>query len=196
MSKFIQLDKRTGETKSQKSQARKLGRLPAVLYGIGKDTLNVEVNEKEMLDILKKNPRAILQGKTADEKVMPIVVQNIQKDSLSGKIMHIDFQHVNMTISMDSKVTIHFAGEAIGLKSGGVLQVDLYEVEVRCMPDVLPTSMEVDISGLDAGDQLLVSDLIFQDGIEVLTDPSTVMIQIKIMHDEVEEPTATVATTA
>ena len=188
MSKFIQLDKRTGVTKSQKSEVRKSGRIPAVLYGIGKDTLNVEVIEKEMLDILKKNPRAILQGKTADEKAMPIIVQNIQKDSLSGKIKHIDFQYVNMTKIMDSKVTIHFAGEAIGIKSGGVLQVELYEVEVRCMPDVLPTSMEVDISGLDAGDQLLVSDLIFQDGIEVLTDPSAVMIQIKVVHDEVEEP--------
>ena len=190
MSKFIQLNKRTGETKSQRNQARQQGRIPAVLYGIGKDTLNLEVNEKELLDILKKNPRAILQGKTADEKMMPIVVQNIQKDSLSGKIRHIDFQHVNMNISMDSKVTIHFAGEAIGIKSGGVLQVELYEVEVRCMPDILPTSMEVDISGLDAGDQLLVSDLIFQDGIEVLTDPSTVMIQIKVVHDEVEEAPA------
>ncbi|MCL6602244.1 MAG: 50S ribosomal protein L25 [Paenibacillus sp.] len=190
MSKFIQLNKRTGETKSQRNQARQQGRIPAVLYGIGKDTLNLEVNEKELLDILKKNPRAILQGKTADEKMLPIVVQNIQKDSLSGKIRHIDFQHVNMNISMDSKVTIHFAGEAIGIKSGGVLQVELYEVEVRCMPDILPTSMEVDISGLDAGDQLLVSDLIFQDGIEVLTDPNTVMIQIKVVHDEVEEAPA------
>ncbi|MCU6793882.1 50S ribosomal protein L25 [Paenibacillus sp. WQ 127069] len=187
MSKFIQLNKRTGETKSHINQARKQGRIPAVLYGIGKDTLSLEVNEKEMLNILKKNPRAILQGKTSDEKVLPIVIQNIQRETLSGKLLHIDFHHVNMTESMDSKVTIHFLGEAIGLKSGGVLQVEKYEVEVRCMPGDLPTSMEVDISGLDAGDQLLVSDLIFQDGIEVLTDPSTVMIQIKTVHEEVEE---------
>ena len=80
MSKFIQLNKRTGETKSHMNLARKQGRIPAVLYGIGKDTLSLEVNEKEMLDILKKNPRAILQGKTSDEKVIPVVVQNIQKD--------------------------------------------------------------------------------------------------------------------
>ncbi|MNP73972.1 50S ribosomal protein L25/general stress protein Ctc [compost metagenome] len=55
------------------------------------------------------------------------------------------------------------------------------------MPEDLPTSMEVDISGLDIGDQLLVSDLIFKDGIEVLTEPSTVMIQIKTVHEEEEE---------
>jgi large subunit ribosomal protein L25 len=193
MSKFIQLNKRTGETKSQKKLVREQGRIPAVLYGVGKDTLNVEVNEKELLDTLKKNPRAILQAKTMDGETMPIIVQHIQKNSLSGKILHIDFQHVNMSVNMDSKVTIHFAGEAIGVKSGGVLQVELYEVEVRCMPGVLPTSMEVDISKLDIGDQLLVSDLIFQDGIEVLTDPNAVMIQIKTVHEEVEEAVVTTA---
>ncbi|KTD86360.1 50S ribosomal protein L25 [Paenibacillus etheri] len=193
MSKFIQLNKRTGETKSQKKLAREQGRIPAVLYGVGKDTLNVEVNEKELLDTLKKNPRAILQAKTMDGEAMPIIVQHIQKNSLSAKILHIDFQHVNMSVNMDSKVTIHFAGEAIGVKSGGVLQVELYEVEVRCMPGVLPTSMEVDISKLDIGDQLLVSDLIFQDGIEVLTDPNAVMIQIKTVHEEVEEAVVTTA---
>jgi large subunit ribosomal protein L25 len=186
MSKFIQLNKRTGETKSHMNQARKQGRIPAVLYGIGKDTLSLEVNEKEILDILKKNPRAILQGNTSDEKVIPVIVQSVQKDSMSGNLLHIDFHHVNMTEIMDSKVTIQFSGEAIGIKSGGVLQIEIYEVEVRCMPGDLPTSMEVDISGLDAGDKLLVSDLIFKDGIEVLTDPNTVMIQIKTVHEEVE----------
>jgi large subunit ribosomal protein L25 len=169
------------------NQARKQGRIPAVLYGVGKDTLSLEVNEKEMLDILKKNPRAILQGKTSDDQVIPVIVQNIQKEPMSGNLLHIDFHHVNMTASMDSKVTIHFSGEAIGVKSGGVLQVEMYEVEVRCMPDDLPTSMEVDISGLASGDQLLVSDLIFKDGIEVLTDPNTVMILIKTVHEEIEE---------
>ena len=187
MNKVIQLSKRTNETKSQKNQARKEGRIPAVLYGIGKDTLSVEVKEKEIMDILKKNPRAILQGTTSDEQVFPVLIQGVQKDTMSGKLLHIDFHHVNMTESMDSKVAIHFSGEAIGVKAGGVLQVEIYEVEVRCMPDILPSSMELDISGLAIGDQLLVSDLTFKDGIEVLTDPNTVMIQIKVMHEEVEE---------
>lgn len=193
MSKFIQLSNRTSDTKSNLNVARKQGRIPAVLYGIGKDTLSLEVSEKELLEMLRTNPRAILQAKLSDGTTVPVVVQNIQKQSMSGKVLHIDFQHVNMSVSMDSKVTIHFAGEAAGVKEGGVLQVEIYEVEVRCMPGDLPTSMEVDISALAIGDQLLVSDLIFQDGIEVLTDPSTVMIQIKTVHEEAEEPEVTPA---
>jgi large subunit ribosomal protein L25 len=143
-----------------------------------------------------EDPRAILQATTSDTGVQPVIIQNIQRETLTNQLLHIDFHHVNMNVSMDSKVTIHFLGESVGVKSGGVLQVELYEVEVRCMPDHLPPSMEVDISGLAMGDQLLVSDLIFRDGIEVLTDPSTVLIQIKTIHDEVDEEVKEVKETA
>lgn len=68
MSKFIQLNKRTGETKSHINQARKQGRIPAVLYGIGKDTLSLEVNEKEMLNILKKIRVLFCRGKPPMKK--------------------------------------------------------------------------------------------------------------------------------
>lgn len=166
-----------------------MGRIPAVLYGIGKTTVSVEVNEKEVLEVLRKNPRAILQASTPNAGISPVVIQNVQRETLSGKLIHIDFHHVNMNIDMDSKVKIHFYGESIGVKEGGVLQVEMYEVEVRCMPDHLPSSMEVDVSGLAIGDQLVVSDLVFQDGIEVLSDPTAIMIQIKNVHeDAVEEP--------
>ncbi|MFD2882189.1 hypothetical protein ACFTAO_50330 [Paenibacillus rhizoplanae] len=94
--------------KSNLNVARKQGRIPAVLYGIGRDTLSLEVNEKELLEMLRTNPRAILQAKLSDGTTIPVVVQNLQKQSMSGKVLHVDFQHVNMSINMDSKVTIHF----------------------------------------------------------------------------------------
>jgi large subunit ribosomal protein L25 len=184
MSKSIQLSERIGTSKSIRNQGRKMGRIPAVLYGIGKTTVSVEVNEKEMLDVLRKNPRAILQASTTAAGILPVVIQNVQRETLTGKLIHIDFHHVNMNKIMDSKVTIHFLGESIGVKEGGILQVEMYEVEVRCMPDHLPPSMEVNISGLAIGDQILVSDLVFRDGIEVLSDPTAVMIQIKNVHEE------------
>jgi large subunit ribosomal protein L25 len=184
MTKSIRLSQRTGTSKSQMNQGRKQGRVPAVLYGNGKTTVSIEANEKEVLEVLRKNPRAILQAKTPDENLLPVIIQNIQRETLTGKLVHIDFQRVNMSESMDSKITIHFSGESAGVKAGGVLQVEMYEVEVRCMPEHLPSSMEVDVSGLEIGDQLLVSDLIFGDGIEVLSAEDTVMIQIKAVHEE------------
>jgi large subunit ribosomal protein L25 len=189
MSKSIQLYERNGALKSQLKQARKRGRIPAVLYGIGKTTISVEVDEKEAQDVLRKNPRAILQAATPDTGVVPVKIRSIQRETLTGKLVHIDFQHVNMSVIMDSKVTIHFSGESIGVKSGGVLQVEMHEVQVRCMPDHLPSSMEVDVSGLAIGDQLLVSDLVFREGVEVLSDPKAVMIKINTVHAETAEET-------
>jgi large subunit ribosomal protein L25 len=196
MSKSIQLNERTSILKSQMKLGRQQGLIPAVLYGIGKETISVEVNEKEMLNVLKKNPRAILQAATSQAGAVPVVIQSVQRDMMTGKLMHIDFHHVNMSESMDSKVTIHFAGEAAGVKAGGVLQIEMYEVDVRCMPDQLPSSMEVDISGLAIGDQLLVSDLIFQDGVTVLSDAQAVMIQIKNVQEEEEVAAEAVETPA
>jgi large subunit ribosomal protein L25 len=196
MSKSIQLNERTSILKSKMKLGRQQGLIPAVLYGIGKETISVEVNEKEVLNVLKKNPRAILQAATSQAGAVPVIIQSIQRDMMTGKLMHIDFHHVNMSESMDSKVTIHFAGEAAGVKAGGVLQIEMYEVDVRCMPDQLPSSMEVDISGLAIGDQLLVSDLIFQDGVTVLSDAHAVMIQIKNVQEEEEVAAEAVETPA
>lgn len=190
MGKTIQLNERFGASKSQLKQRRNLGRIPAVLYGIGKTTVSVEVNEKEVLDVLRTNPRAILQAVTPDEGVLPVIIQNIQRETLTGKLVHIDFHLVNMSASMDSKIKIHFSGESAGVKAGGVLQVKLYEVEVRCMPDHLPSSIEVDVSGLAIGDQLHVSDLNFRDGIEVLTDLNAVMIKINALSGKAVDETA------
>jgi large subunit ribosomal protein L25 len=183
INKSIQLGARAGVSKSELRQGRMRGRIPAVLYGIGKTTISVEVDEKVALDILRKNPRAILQAATPDGGVLPVLIHDIQREMLSGKLVHIDFHHVNMSASMDSKVTIHFLGESAGVKAGGVLQVEMYQVEVRCMPDHLPSSMEVDVSALALGDQLLVSDLKFRDGVEVLSDPNAVIIKINTIHE-------------
>jgi large subunit ribosomal protein L25 len=106
------------------------------------------------------------------------------------KKIHHFFPCFFMGLSMDSKVTINFSGESSGVKAGGVLQVEMYEVQVRCMPDQLPSSMEVDVSNLAIGDQLLVSDLKFRDGVEVLSDPHAVMIKINAIHDKEAEETA------
>lgn len=190
MSKSIQLNERSGTSKSTKRQGKQSGRIPAVVYGIGRPTVSVEVSEKEVLDVLRQNPRAILQASTPTSEVIPVIIKDVQRELLSGKLLHIDFLHVNMLKSMDSKVAIQFIGEAAGVKAGGVLQVDMHEVMIRCMPDCLLSSVEVDVSGLAIGDQLLVSNLVFSDEVEVLSSQSAIIVQIKNLHNETAEESA------
>ncbi|GGI46129.1 50S ribosomal protein L25 [Paenibacillus marchantiophytorum] len=186
MSNSIQLSERDQLSKSQMNLLRKQGLVPAVVYGTDVGSISVTVSEKDILSTLKRNPRAILHAAIPQNGSKPVLLQNVQRDPISNKIVHVDFYQLNMNISMDSKVTIHFSGEPVGVKEGGILQVELYEVQVRCMPDKLLSAFEVDISGLGIGDHLLVSDLSFHEGIEVLSDATAMLV--KISHAHAEEP--------
>jgi large subunit ribosomal protein L25 len=186
MSNSIHLNERVNLTKSQVSLLRKQGQIPAIVYGKDIGSISVSVGEKEILATIKQNQRAILNAAIPDKGNKPVLIQNIQRDSLTHKIIHVDFFQLNMNVTMDSKVTIHFSGDPIGVKEGGILQVELYEVEVRCMPNNLLSAFEVDISGLAIGDHLLVSDLSFHEGIEVLSAPGTMLVKISQAHAEEE----------
>ncbi len=178
MSKTIQLNERANLSKSQINLLRKQGQVPAIVYGKDVGSISVIVGEKEIISVIKHNPRAILNAAIPEQGNKPVLIQNIQRDPLSNKIVHVDFYQLNMNESMDSKVTIHFSGEPVGVKEGGTLQVEMYEVEVRCMPNNLLSAFEVDISGLKIGDQLHVSDLTFHEGIEVLSDAGSMLVKI------------------
>jgi large subunit ribosomal protein L25 len=178
MSNAIQLTDRSNLPSSHIKQLRKQGFIPAVVYGVGLTSIPVEVNGKQLFAAMKKNPKAILQATIGDRGEHPVLVQAIQKDMLSGKWTHVDFHQINMNKSIDTKASIHFSGEPIGLVEGGILQIEVHEVEIRCMPDKLFAAFEVDISKLGIGDQLLVSDLEPHDGVEILTEASVMLVKV------------------
>jgi large subunit ribosomal protein L25 len=178
MSNTIHLKDRVSTTKSNLKQLRATGNIPAVVYGQEIGSVQVTVDEKEILAIMKKNARAILEVVLPSNKTHPVLIQQIQRDTLTGKLLHIDFHQINMKQNIETMVTIHFTGEPVGVKEGGMLQVETHSVQVRCMPKNLPDTIEVDISKLAIGDHLLVSDLKVDAGVEVLTDPASMLVTI------------------
>lgn len=191
MSNTIQLKDRSNLPSSHLKQLRKQGFIPGVVYGIGQTNISVEINGSQLHAALKKNPKAILQASIAELGEHPVLVKDIQKDMLSGKWIHVDFHQINMNVSIDTKATIHFSGDPIGLVEGGILQVEVHEVEIRCMPDKLFAAFEVDISRLGIGDQLLVSDLLPHDGVEILTESSVMLVKILNPQTTEIKPTET-----
>jgi large subunit ribosomal protein L25 len=190
MSNTIQLTDRSNLPSSHVKQLRRQGFIPAVVYGVGLTSIPVEVNGKQLFAALKQNPKAILQAMIAERGQHPVLVHAIQKDMITGKWTHVDFHQINMNKSIDTKATIHFSGDPIGLVEGGILQIEVHVVEIRCMPDKLFAAFEVDMSKLGIGDQLLVSDLSLHDGVEILTDASVMLV--KILNPQAAEikPTA------
>jgi large subunit ribosomal protein L25 len=183
----LQLTERTRQNRSEMNSRRKQGHIPAVVYGNQIGNISVEVSEQDITEALRRNPHAVLKVVLPKYGEQSVLVRDIQRNVLSGKFRHMDFFQINANEKVDTKVTIHLTGEPVGVKSGGILQVELHEIDVRCMADKLFTSFEVDTSGLAIGDQLLVSDLAIHDGVEVLTDSSS-MVATVLAPTAIPEP--------
>lgn len=188
MSNSIQLVDRTSTLK----QMRKHGQIPAVVYSSRMKNEHVAVEEKAIRAALKSNAHAILEVVLPSKKKHPVMIHQVQKDSLNGQLIHIDFLQINMKEKLDTAVAVHFSGEPIGTKEGGMLQIEMHEVMIRCMPNKLPSSLDVDISKLGIGDKLHVSDLAAGKDVELLTDPEAILVTILAAQklDETLEPAA------
>ncbi|OMD20544.1 MULTISPECIES: 50S ribosomal protein L25 [Paenibacillus] len=188
MNTTVRLTERSGSTSSQ----RRKGFVPVVVYGAGSDSQSFTADAKTISGILASNPRAVLTLELPDAGKKNVVIQEIQRQPISKQLLHIDFQQIDMKAKLDTKVAFHFTGEPVGVKSGGVQQIELHELDIRTLPDKIAASFEVDISGLDIGDQLLVSDLPKHEGWEVLTPEDTLIVRISppAAQEPTEEDTA------
>lgn len=159
----ISAEIRKEKGKSIARKLRKQGNIPAILYGKDTDTLMITVSEKDWKKLsknLKKTSILKMQlkknGQIEDHSVM---VKAIQKEAYRDNILHIDFLHVSMERKIEVEVPIHLIGKAKGLINNGVVEQHLRTIMVACLPTQIPEKIEVDITELDIGDSIHVSDL-------------------------------------
>lgn len=177
-------------TKKALSTLRNERRLPGIVYGGDKPPLQVALSEKELLAARKKGgANAILHLETgkATETVM---VKVLQRDPVTDRLIHADFQRISMTQKIVAKVPVHVTGESIGVKTnGGTLQYELREISVRALPKDIPHSITVDISPLDVGMHVEVKDLAVPAGVEIVDAPEHRVVSVTIVKEIVVETT-------
>ncbi len=126
-----------------------------------------------------------------------MLVKQLQRHPISRQVLHVDFYQVRMTEKLRTSVALHFVGEAPAVKvTSGMLLTNVTAVEVESLPGDLPTSIEVDVSGLETlDDAILVSDLSLPSGVEVLTPGDEVVAKVlpPTVEPEVTEPEEVVA---
>lgn len=148
-------------------QARREGFLPAILYGRGLKNVNLKVNEREIDKILRtklgKNTLIRLSVKGGDEQ--KVLIKDYQGDVLTRRVTHVDF----MVVREDQKVLVfvplRIEGKAIGITQGGLLEVTTREVELMCQVGRIPEHIVVDVSGLNVGQNIHLSDLKLPEGV-------------------------------
>lgn len=168
LSSKTRTDFRKGETK----RMRGAGRIPATVYGKGCESSSIEINAEEFSEILKvPGGRHMLIDLSVDgkvEKAHPVLIQKLQREAISKQVVHVDFHRVSMNEPVHASVSIVLDGEAPGVKFGGILEQITSELELKVLPDQIPTEFHVDISKLEMGQAIHVSDLAIPEGIEVL----------------------------
>jgi len=164
--------------KSASRNLRKQGSIPAVFYGKDK-VKHYTVNDSNFRSLLRNTGGSIslleLDNDSGDKDLA--LLKDLQIDSVKDKILHIDFQEVTRGQDLVAKVPLVVEGEAEGVKNmGGILEILLNEIEVKCRPSKLPAQVLVDVSKLNIGENLQIKDLNAIDGVEFTADPATNLV--------------------
>lgn len=191
----IAVTPRTEQGTSAARRARKKGLVPAVIYAKGKPGEMIYVKASEWETIARHDISMInLKGEGIDKQA---VIREVQINHLKNHYIHIDFNEVIRGEKATSSVAVHPRHGSVpaGAGEGGILQQEIHELEVTCLPADMPEFIEVDISGLGLGDALMIKDLVLPAGVEIHADPEAVVfhvIQPKLQEEEVkaEEPAA------
>lgn len=171
------LERYTGPD-SYLNNIRKEGYVPGIIYGNDSFSQAIQINKKSLSKQLKNfGKSSIFTVDSGDDQII-VKINEIQKDPVTGEILHIDLQRVNLEKITYMTVPVHLFGQALGIKNGGTLQQQLREFEVKALPSAIPQSIHVNISELDIGDSLYVKDLIVPEDVEVLNDLNEVILTV------------------
>lgn len=170
-------------------QLRHDGFIPAVVYAKGKEATPISVNNLELLKTVRDEGRnAVMTLEIENGNSAEVMLHEHQMHAIKNEVVHADFYEIDLTSEMDVLVTLNVIGEAQGSIDGGILQQPFYELEVRAKPNDIPEEITVDVSALEIGDSILISDLPISDKFEYLDDAdAAVAVILPPEAEEVEE---------
>jgi large subunit ribosomal protein L25 len=180
---------RTGKGTNDSRRLRRDGLIPVTLYGAG-DTASGTVARRELAAILRSSSgRNTIFTVSLGSEATPVKIADLQLHPVYGQLIHADFMRISLTEKSEFEVPLKIVGEAIGVRqSAGLLDVPTHSLSISCLPGDLPDSIEVDVSHLQIGDHLRVSDLkIDTEKIEMLADPELLIATVVPPRVE-EEP--------
>lgn len=160
---------REGTGKGVARKARKAGRTPGVLYRAGGSATPVSFDLKELATIFRKtnDPNTLVSVKVADAAERACLIREIQRDPVSRDVLHVDFYEVDGDYVVTVDVALTLTGRAAGTRAGGTLRQLVRSLTVECAAAKIPRSIELDVTSLEVGQFLKVSDVTAPEGVKV-----------------------------
>jgi len=193
---ILKAEKRIEIGKGGARSLRRKGMLPAVLYGKGATT-HIKLLRKDLTKLMSSHAveHALIEIELSDNNAHKTnhltLVKDYQLDPARGELLHVDFLEISLEKKVKIAIPIVVTKEPVGVEKGGILQQQMREIEVECLPTQIPDRIEVDASALEIGHSIHVSDLIVEEKIKVLSNPQEVVLSVSApVVEEVAPPVA------
>lgn len=199
---LVKADRRPEIGKGGARSLRRAGMIPAVVYSEGK-SMPIKVQGKQMTRLIYSGggEHALITielnedgAKTSEH---PVLVKDYQRDPVSEELLHVDFMEVSLEKLVKVTVRLDIVKLPMSIKSGGIMQHRLREVEVECLPTQIPDRIEVNAESVEIGHSLHVSELQVPEGVRIVSDSSEVVLLVSApVAEEAAPAEAAAAATA
>jgi large subunit ribosomal protein L25 len=173
---------------------RTSGKIPAIMYGPGVDSVPIELEAKAATQILNGMTGSTLIKLSIDQKSYSVLLRDIQRDSIRRTILHADFYAVPTDRAIRVRVPLHFTGVSAAVRDfSGILVPVLNDLEVECLPKDLVSGISVELASLEKiGDSIAIKDIALPPGIRVLMDSEETVVTVtaQMAEEEVAAPVA------
>lgn len=178
----LEVTRRENAGKGVARKLRAAGKVPAVVYGGHREPVAITVDRKAVSDLIQKSDHGIrsifLLKMAGTDQQRHAMIKDTQMDPISRRMTHIDFVRVVMDEVVRVTIPVHVKGTALGVKTGGLLDFQVRDLHIECLPGQIPDSIDVDISNLDIHQYIRISELPLPEGVRVLDDPDRVVVGV------------------
>lgn len=175
----LQVASRTGIGRGPSRRVRQAGRIPAILYGKLNAPQALTLDAPEFTKLLKgiAGSAAIVEIQADNAAARLSIIQEIQRDPMTDRILHVDLHEVSADEEVEIEVAVHAVGDSIGVRTeNGILELVAHQVRISCLPRNLPSFIEVDVSELHLNHSIHVRDLPKLPGVKYVDDPGQPVI--------------------
>jgi len=184
----LEVARREEQGKGPAGRLRRSGKVPAVVYGGHRETVPITVDRKAVTELIQKSEHGVrsifILKMSGTDQQRHAMIKDIQIDPISRKMTHIDFVRVLMDEVIRTTVPVHVTGTPIGVKEGGILDFQVRDLHVECLPNAIPDKIDVEVSQLAMHQYIRISELQLPKGVKVLDDPERVVVGVTHLRAE------------
>ncbi|MDI3256762.1 MAG: 50S ribosomal protein L25 [Kyrpidia sp.] len=174
----LPLEMRADLRRSERTRLRRSGRIPGIVYGKGREPVAVSVEEGRMAKLRAGQGTALVDIGVPGQGRLPAVIQEVQRDPVSRKILHVDFHVVSLDEPVDVEVPVQVLGVDEVDKRGLVAQILLRHIRIRCLPAQIPEHLSVDVSRAREGDVIRAADVQLPESAHLLEEADEVLVNV------------------